>query len=649
MTRFATVAGEGWVPDPQRVAGSHIARIMRTLDVPDIEALHEFALRQPARYYAALIEHLDIRFQQPFDDFVDLEKGAAFPRWFPGGRLNIVDSCLRTGTARDAIDAVRVIDEDGQVLQISYDRLRAEAGYLAANLHTIGIARGDCVGLFMPMGIEATVAFFACAWVGAIAVPAFSGYAAEALRVRLQDCDARLLITAAGFRRRGSWIDMAKIAAQASAGLPVLERVICVGEGRGSETEGPRWETWETALAKGAQEPALAPQSMDPNDPLLVMYTSGTTGRPKGIVHSHAGFLVKVASDFAIAFDLRDDDRFCWITDLGWLVGPQMIVGNAAMGATAIYYVGAIDTPDSEQIWRICAQEHVSILGVSPSAVRAMAAANEDGPNQRHDLSALRAFVSTGEPWDSTSWQWLFSKVGQRRLPILNYSGGTEIAGGILTSYATLPLAACAFAGPVIGMDADVVAADGQPAEGAVGELVVRNIWPGMTHSFWGGNDELYLKTYWSDFPGVWRHGDLAQRDADGWWFIRGRSDDTLKVAGRRVGPAEIEAVLLQNENVLEAVVVGVPDAMRGQSIVAFVVGVGRQSVAPDILKAEVRERLGASLVPSIIHIVEALPKTRNGKVVRRAIVARYLGQTMDDLSVLDNGEALLGIPQVAT
>ena len=649
MARFATVAGEAWQPDPERVAGSHVGRIMRSLDVPDIEALHEFALRQPARYYGALIEHLDIRFQRPFDNLVDLEKGAAFPQWFPGGKINIVDSCLRTGTARNTIDAVRVIDEDGQVLHISYDRLRAQAGCLAAHLRTIGIVRGDCVGLFMPMGIEATVAFFACAWVGAITVPAFSGYAAEALRVRLQDCDARLLITTAGFRRRGSWIDMAKVAAQASAGLPSLERIVCVGAWRGDELEGPRWETWEAAIGEGAREPTFAPLAMDPNDPLLVMYTSGTTGKPKGIVHSHAGFLVKVASDFAIAIDLRGDDRFCWITDLGWLVGPQMIIGNAAIGATAIYYVGAIDAPDSEQIWRICAQEHVSLLGVSPSAVRAMAAANADGPNQRHNLSALRAFVSTGEPWDLTSWQWLFTKVGQRRLPILNYSGGTEIGGGILTSYVTLPQAACAFAGPVIGMDADVLTSDGQPAEGAVGELVVRNVWPGMTHSFWGGNDELYLKTYWSDFPGVWRHGDLAQRDADGWWFIRGRSDDTLKVAGRRVGPAEIETVLLQNDNVLEAVVVGIPDAMKGQSIVAFVVGVGKQSVTPDILKAEVRERLGASLVPSTIHIVEALPKTRNGKVVRRAIIARYLGQTMGDLSVLDNSEALLGIPQVAS
>jgi acetyl-CoA synthetase len=491
--------------------------------------------------------------------------------------------------------------------------------------------------------VEATVAFFACAWLGAIAVPAFSGYGPDALASRLKDCRARVLITATGFQRRGTWINMSGVAQAAHSGFPDLEEVICVG--LTGECAPARWRAWSDCLACGAKAPPVPPAALDPNHPLLLVYTSGTSGRPKGIVHSHAGFLVKVASDYALAFDIHPGDRVCWITDLGWLVGPQMIVGNAALGATAIYYVGALDVPDWDQLWRLCAAEQVNLAGVSPSAIRGMAAVRPEGPAQTLDLRGLRTFASTGETWDPAAWRWLFDRVGAGERPIVNYSGGTEIGGGILTSYATLPLQDCAFTGPVIGMDADIVYPAGEGGPDAVGELVIRNAWPGMTHSFWDREDEVYLDTYWRDYPGVWRHGDLAARDAEGWWYVRGRSDDTLKVAGRRVGPAEIENALLQAEGVMEAAVVGVPDAMKGQSIVAFVVARSDRILSASDLMQQVRDRLGASLVPSQIHTVAALPKTRNGKIVRRAILARYLGQPAGDLSTLESSEALMAIP----
>lgn len=621
---------------------------MRRLDVPDIEELHEFAVRCPEKYYATLIEYLGLRFSKPFTSLVDLARGPAFPRWFPDGQLNIIDSCLvQHAQKRGGSPAVVAVDEEhSEPITLTYADLYSQAQKLANHLVDIGIRRGDCVGLFMPMTVEATIAFFACAWVGAIAVPAFSGYGPEALATRLKDSAARLLITSAGFQRKGSWIDMRSVVIAATANLSKLDRVICVGAAPEASPSTIRWESWSESLVAGSDRAPVAPIAMEANDPLLLIYTSGTTGRPKGIVHSHAGFLLKVVGDYAIAFNVHQNDRFCWITDLGWLVGPQMMVANAAIGSTAVYYVGALDMPDWEQIWRVCERERVSILGISPTAVRGMAAASPCGPPIRSATASLHTFVSTGEPWDSASWRWLFERVGRGERPILNYSGGTEIGGGILTSYAALPVKDCAFTGPIVGMDADIILPDGSPTGESTGELVVRNIWPGMTHGFWGDDDERYLETYWSVHAGVWLHGDLAQRDADGWWFIRGRSDDTLKVAGRRVGPAEIENVLLQSDAVMEAAVVGVPDELRGQSIVAFVVTADAAAISPGELQAIVRARLGSSLVPSRIILVRSLPKTRNGKVVRRAILARYLGKPAGDLSTLENIDSLLEIPR---
>ena len=647
---FAHLDQAVWTPSPEAQQQSHLWAVMRALGAADIESLHTLALKDPARYYETLIRYFGLKFREPYTALVDTRKGQEFPKWFPGGRLNLIDSCLpELTTSDDGGAAIVVLDEAGCSSALTYAALRAQVQKLANRLVSLGIAPGDRIGLFMPMTAEATVAFFACAWVGAVAVPGFSGYGPDALATRLRDSEARLLVTSSGFQRRGVWVDMQNVALEAASMAHNLERVICVGGAPQIETGTAVWESWSHAIESGGTCPDVAAVSMDPNDPLLLIYTSGTTGRPKGIVHSHVGFLLKVVSDFALAFDVRRGDRFCWITDLGWLVGPQMIVGNAALGSTTVYYVGALDVPDWEQIWRICERERVNIVGVSPSAIRGMAAASADGPRGPHDLSSLRTFVSTGEPWDPMAWRWLFERVGGGERPIVNYTGGTEIAGGILTSYAALPMQECAFAGPVVGMDADIILPDGEVASDSMGELVVRNIWPGMTHSFWGGQDQLYLDTYWSIYPGIWRHGDLAERDPEGWWFLRGRSDDTLKVAGRRIGPAEIESALMQSDAVVEAAVVGVPDEMKGQAIVAFVVTARGMSTSTPALQADVRAKLGASMVPSKIYFVDALPKTRNGKVVRRAIAARYLGRPAGDLSTLDNVQALLGIPQADT
>jgi acetyl-CoA synthetase len=376
------------------------------------------------------------------------------------------------------------------------------------------------------------------------------------------------------------------------------------------------------------------PLALDPNDPLMIIYTSGTTGLPKGIVHSHVGFLLKAAIDFGYAFDLQPGDKLGWIADMGWMLGPLMIVGGLQCGAGLVMIEGLPDHPTVDRMWRIVERNKVTVQGIAPSAARGLRA-RSNGTLPDVDLSSLRAFASTGEAWDDPTWHWLFETVGGKRLPILNYSGGTETGGGILSCYTIAPMAPASFAGPLPGMDVDVLDADAQPTAD-IGELVVRNTWVGMTHSFWR-DDARYLETYWSRWPETWVHGDLASIDANGYWHIHGRSDDTLKIGGRRVGPSEIESALVAQPGIAEAAVIGVPDEMKGQSVVAFVVP--RPDAAQprsDALIAAVSQLLGKAMAPALVLAVEGLPKTKNGKIMRRAIRARYLGEKLGDLSAHD-------------
>lgn len=636
--RFGTATGARWIPDPEAQRASVLWQVMAAMSVPDAAALHERAVADPELYWRTVTGLLDIRFDRPFRSVLDTSDGLPFPRWFVGGTLNLVQTCVRSKVAdgRGDVDAVVTWDEQGGRAALTYAELERDAAHLAAHLYDRGVRKGDCVGLFLPMTPHATVAFFACAWLGAVAIPAFSGYGPDALSTRLRDCGAKALLTADGFQRKGRHVAMADIAATAVADVPTIENLVCVGEPPAHTSGGATWVSWDDALDAGAASVHREPEPTDPNDPVMVIYTSGTTGRPKGIVHSHAGFVVKAASDFGVAFDLKPEDRLFWITDLGWLMGPLLMVANGARGSTAVYYVGAPDHPDIGQVWRVCERERVTMLGISPTAVRGMAAAGGASPAATFDLNALRVLLSTGEPWDPAAWSWLFEQVGRERLPIVNYTGGTEIGGGILTCYTALPLKECAFTGPVIGLDADVLGPDAAPVTGATGELAVRNVWPGMTHAFWH-DPQRYLDTYWSEFENIWMHGDLAVHDDDGYWYVTGRSDDTMKIAGRRVGPGEVEDVLLQHPSVAQAAAVGIPDAVKGQVIAAFLVPAPGRDVDPADITGHVAERLGRSLVPARIEVVDALPRTRSGKLLRRVIRARYTGTDPGDLSSLDD------------
>ena len=513
---------------------------------------------------------------------------------------------------------------------------------VARGLRDLGIGKSDRVGLFLPVIPEAAVALLACAKIGAVAVPAFSGYGPDPLAARLNAADAMVLVTVDGSTRRGKLVAMKETADAALKQAPGVKHLIVIANDgiKVVRCGGGRDLGWADLGCGAAPVETLA---CDPNDPFLIIYTSGTTGAPKGIVHSHLGYLLKSGLDFGYAFDVQSDDRVGWIADMGWMLGPLMIVGCLQFGAGIVFVEGLPNFPDASRLWQIVERNRVTLLGIAPTAARAIRSATQ-AAKPAEDLSSLRAFASTGEAWDEPTWHWLFDTVGHKRLPILNYTGGTETGGGLLSNYTIAPQSPATFSGPLLGLDVDVLDAEGRQTN-EIGELAVHNTWPGMTHGFWR-DTERYLKTYFDQIPNVWVHGDLTSIDKDGYWRIHGRSDDTIKVSGRRVGPAEIESALVTNPAFVEAAVIGVPDAERGSRIVAFVTLREADGALDHAAAGEAVTRLvGRAMVPSELIVVSGLPKTKNGKIMRRAIRARYLGLPTGDMSALDAATPLDLIP----
>lgn len=635
-----------WQPTPAHIARSRLAAAMKRWGFDRMEDFHRASVDRPDWFWPAAAEDLGIPLRGQVHKVCDEAAGRLFPRWFTGMTLNIVDSCVDRHAA-DPAQATRTAltceCDNGARRSVTFAELKTEVDRFAAGLQRLGVGKGDRVALFMPPLPEAAVVILGSAKIGAVVVPSFSGYGSESLATRLQASEAKVLVTVDGTTRRGKPVAMKQIAEGAMALSPSVQHLVVVPHAGGPvPMVAGRDHAWrEVAAPLNGAVPA--PEALDPNHPLFIIYTSGTTGLPKGIVHSHLGYLLKSSIDFGYAFDLQPGDVLGWIADMGWMLGPLMVVGGLQCGAGLVTIEGLPDYPEPDRLWRIVERNRVTVQGIAPTAARGLRSRDVDG--RALDLSSLRAFASTGEAWDEPSWHWLFEQVGGKRLPILNYSGGTETGGGIMSCYTMLPQSAASFCGPLPGMDVDVFDADAR-ATTDIGELVVLNTWPGMAHSFWK-DDARYLDTYWSRWPDVWVHGDLCSIDADGYWHVHGRSDDTLKVGGRRVGPAEIESALVTQDGVAEAAVIGVPDEMKGQAIVAFVVAKPGATVQAEGLIAGVTGLIGKAMAPSKVHVVPGLPKTRNGKIMRRAIRSRHLGQPLGDLSAHDPLTPLDQIPTI--
>jgi len=592
-------------------------------------------------FWRAVDRDLDLVWTKRYDRVLDDSRGIPWTTWWTGGRMNYVATALRSRRGPDRV-AVIAEGEEGTVRRVSYGQLARDVGTFAAGLRAIGVAKGDRVAVFMPMTYECVVAVLAVGALGAIFIPVFSGYGADAIAGRLRDCGASLMITADGFHRRGQVVPMKQTADAAADAAPSVTKVVVASRVGIAYERRPRDIAWSEVVARG-REP-IAPVDTSAEDPFMVIYTSGTTGKPKGAVHVHGGFPVKSAQDMAHCFDLQDGDVILWSTDIGWMMGPWLIAGGLMLGATIVVYDGTPDFPDASRIWSMVERHRVTHLGISPTAIRGLMRSGE-APVQKHDRSSLFVLGSTGEPWNPDPWWWYFRNVGESRCPIINYSGGTEISGGIVGCTTWTPIQPGSFIGPVPGMDADVVDEQGRSVRGAVGELVIRRPWPGMTRGFWKDSSDptksRYLETYWSRWPGVWVHGDWARIDDEGYWYIEGRSDDTLKVAGKRVGPAEVESAAVAHPAVSEAAAVGVPHEIKGEAIVVFCVLRPGHAPTPELegeVAAKIAELLGKPLKPEAVRFVAQLPKTRNAKILRRVIRGAYLGKTdLGDLSSLEN------------
>ncbi len=637
------VPDAAWRPTPELLAESRLARFLRSTGESSLDALQARAVADPAWFWGGAADDLRLAWQRPPAEVMDAAAGPEWTRWWRGGAFNYAEAAVEPRAAREPDGAAIAWEgEDGEVRPLTNAELRDAVHAAARMFAAAGVRAGDRVGIFLPMLVETVVATLALGWIGAIYSPIFSGYGAPAVAARLNDCEASVLVTADGFLRRGQPVPMKATADEAAALAPSVRRVIVVrrlGE-RAPATpwnrDRDRW--WDEAIAAAAGDPEPVRGETDPETPYMLIYTSGTTGRPKGAVHVHGGFPIKGAQDLAHTFDLRAGDGLFWFTDLGWMMGPWAISGSLLLGARLILYEGAPDHPGPDRLWELIARHRVTHVGLSPTVIRALIPHGPD-PVHAHDLRGLRVLGSTGEPWDPDSWWWYFREVGGGRCPVVNYSGGTEVSGGIVGCNVIRPIRPTSFNGPCPGTAADVVDTAGASLRGEVGELVIRAPQPGMTRGFWN-DPERYLDAYWRRFPGTWVHGDWAIVDDDGYWYIRGRSDDTLKVAGKRVGPAEVEAAATAHPSVVEAAAIGVPHAIKGETIV--VVCTLRRGETDDAeLRAAISRRvvqdLGKTLRPEAVVVVPALPKTRSGKIMRRIVRAAWLGLDPGDLSALDD------------
>lgn len=632
-----------WHPSAERIADANVTRLARAHEIGSLDQLRKRSTEDVSWYWDAAIRDLGIPFATPYRQVLDDSAGVQFPEWFVGGEFDVVDVCItRWLHGAEGRPAVIHESEDGTVRTLTFGELAEQVDRVAGALADLGVTEGDAVAIYLPMIPEAVVASYAVAALGAVLVPLFSGFAASAIASRLADAEVTAVITADGTVRRGRTVAMTGELARALGSCASVRTVVVV-DNVGTEADlGPHDVEvvgWDRLVA-GERRPRSA-GPFPAMQTLMLGYTSGTTGKPKGAVHTQAGFTVKVATEVAYSFDVCEGDRFCWITDMGWVMGPLSVIGAHANGAAIVIYEGSPDVPDSCRLWDLVERHRVTMLGVSPTLVRALANTSSE-EIARRDLTSVRTLGSTGEPWDPASYDWLADGVFAGRVPVINFSGGTEVGGSFLAPYPVESIPSCSLGGPSLGMDVDVVDDDGRPVRGSVGELVCRQPWPAMTRGVWR-DPERYLESYWSRFDGLWCHGDFALVDEADQWYILGRSDDVMNIAGKRLAPAEVESVLLAHPAVAEAAAVGVPHPKKGEAVWAFWVategadagGVGEE------LRQLVADGVGKPFAPDEVILVDALPRTRSAKIMRRAVRAAAIGQDPGDLSGAENPDAV--------
>ena len=619
------------------------AKARALIDEATYDRLYKRSVEQPEAFWAEQAE-AELAWTKKWDKVLDWQP--PFARWFDGGELNVSANCLdRQLEKRGDKTAILWEGEPGEIRKISFRELHAEVGKFANVLKSLGVKAGDRVAIYMPMIPEAAVTMLACTRIGATHTIVFGGFSADSLRDRINDCGAKLCVTADGGYRRGKVVPLKANVDKAVAQTPTIERCVVVrrtGEEVAFDAKRDVW--WHELMAKA--DPVCPAASLPAEHPLFILYTSGTTGKPKGIVHTTGGYLLGAHLTTKYVFDLHEDDVYWCTADIGWVTGHSYVVyGPLSNGATTVMYEGAPDAPDKDRFWDIIQRHKVTVFYTAPTAIRAFVRWGNEYPN-KHDMSSLRVLGSVGEPINPEAWIWYNEIIGKGRCPIVDTWWQTETGGIMITplpGVTTTKPGSCTK--PFFGVVPEIVKRDGTPcAPEEGGFLILRKPWPSMLRGI-HGDPERYQKQYWSDVPGAYFTGDGARRDKDGYFWVMGRVDDVLNVAGHRLGTAEIESALVSHPNVAEAAVVGPPHELKGQGICAFVTLKAGVTVTPDLKKQlsdHVAREIGALARPDDIRFTEALPKTRSGKIMRRLLkeiattgVAKGDVTTLEDINVL--------------
>ena len=630
-----------WQPNEDFLQNSNIALLMKKLNFTDYREFLAWSVKDIHSFWEIILEDMNFQWHKKYHTLLDLSDGFPWAKWFVGGETNIVTNCLdrHLHGSRKSKTALIWESDDGNKITFTYEQLSEEVNKVANALRNSGLKPGDVAGVFLPLLPEAVIAMYACFKTGIAVLPIFSGFGPEGLAERLIHSKAKILFTSDGAIRRGKTIPLKNTVDSALKQETSIQKVILVERAKIEvnlqEGRDLTWNEFISSESANAETENLPASAIS-----MIMYTSGTTGKPKGTVYSHAGLMSGPGRELKYCFDMRDNDTMFWVTDFGWVMAPYELVGSHFNGHSCFLYESVPNHPEPDRLWKIISNSNITHLGLSPTAVRVLIG---EGNNwvDKHDLSSLRILGSTGEPWDAESYLWYFNKVGSKKCPIMNISGGTEIGACILQPLPVMDLTPCTLGGPAMGTDADVFDDEGNPIRNEVGHLVLKQPIPSLTMGFLN-DSERYLETYFSRWDNVWYHGDWAKVDEDGFWYLFGRSDDTIKVSGKRIGPNEIESELQKHPGVIETAVIGTPHPVKGEAITCFIVlanGYEPNDKMREELKDQAVKYLGKSLRPDEVKFVEYLPKTRSAKIVRGAIKKIYLGEDIKhmDLSSLED------------